>query len=198
MTSGIDRLGILKVNGSDTTVPINIRQEPNGKVKATRPQSTQVNVLAAKPPDAQGYKWYKISYGSGPNDAGWVRQDVISLQQPAAPPAPDLTQLYFETPSRVVRVFIDNNLLLMNLYNKSTKITELSQLTTLRLPVGISNSEETASAWRSYVAHKDGLVYIVRYVPLAQTELIRSGAIDGIVIDRENGFSSKGSAYTRT
>ncbi|MEM8809646.1 MAG: hypothetical protein AAGF01_26790 [Cyanobacteria bacterium P01_G01_bin.38] len=195
MTSGIQRLGTLKVNGSDTTIPINIRWEPNGELKATRLHNTQVTVLGERPPDAQGHTWYKISYGNGPNDTGWVRNDVITLQQPISPSEPDNTQLYFETDARVVRVFIENNLLLMNLYNKSTQKNEARKITALRLPVVLSTQGETTSAWRTYVAHQDGLVYIVRYVPRAQTELIRSGALDGIVIDRENGFSAKGSAY---
>ncbi|MEO1403184.1 MAG: SH3 domain-containing protein [Cyanobacteria bacterium J06635_1] len=198
MTTGIERLGSLKVNGNDTTIPIKIRWQPNGEqVKTTRPHHTQVTVLGEKPVDVQGYTWYKISYGSGPNDTGWVRNDVITLQPPTAPSEPDNTQLYFETDSRKVRVFIENNLLLMNVYNKSTQKNEATKITALRLPVVMSTQGETTSAWRTYIAHQDGLVYMVRYEPRARTELIRSGAVDGIVIDRESGFGGQGFAYER-
>ncbi|NET30959.1 MAG: hypothetical protein F6K19_03005 [Cyanothece sp. SIO1E1] len=196
----MQRTGTLKVN-SAASREVNIRWHANGELKATKLPGTMVIMLAETAPGQDGFKWFKVSYGPNPDDIGWVREDVIDVQQSApspspspSPPVSDIdTQLLFETNTRVVRVFMDRGQLLINVYHKASNKNELSAVPATCMPA----VDSQAPPWKSYMARQDDKVYLVRFIPRAQTELMIGNAMDGSVLEQESGFGSKGTAYTK-
>lgn len=198
------RKGTLRTNTSSRTT-VNIRFKPDGdEIKTERPSGTKVSVTAESAPDSRGHSWYKISYGDTANDVGWVRDDVITLEplssaspETSASPLEANTRLYFETGERIIRVFEEDGQLRLNVYNKVSNKTHLNKVSAIRLPDVVSMPSGADISWHSYVSRQDEKVYIVRFVPLRQTELIISHALNGEVFVRTLGFSSRGTAYTQ-
>lgn len=179
---------------------IRIRYEPNGAtVKAKLVAGSKVNVIAESAPDSNEYTWHQVHYGEGENDIGWVRDDVITLDPPTTPEPPaekdKHVHLYFETDARTIRVFEQDKQLRMNVYHNSTRKMELSGVDAIYLPRAVSAPDGADVAWRSYLTQGHGKVYIARFLPSEQVELIISYATDGEILSKERGFKQDGSAY---
>ncbi|PZO09724.1 MAG: hypothetical protein DCF25_21425 [Leptolyngbya foveolarum] len=201
MTTGTrTRTGTLKSNNSSIT-SVNIRHAADGNWKTDLPQGTQVRVIqASAAPDSGGHTWYKISYGTA-NELGWVRDDVIVIKDEPAGGGKELevateenTRLFFETPKRSFRVFQGSERLHLNIYDKSTRKTQ--QIGAICLPSAISAPEGADVPWQSYVAEQNGRVYVARFVPLKQIELVVSDADNWRIISKASGYGGRGSAYT--
>jgi hypothetical protein len=198
MTARIEEIGVLKTNNpNNQNLPINIRSAPsiNATVKLTRPAGTRVTILEKNQPSGDRYAWYRIRYGEGNNDHGWVREDVINIL-PQSNPSPSDTRLFFETQSRQIRVYGAEQAY-MNVYVKATGSNDLLRATAVRIP-RVSDAER----WISYIAFKDRTVYQVRFVPLTQTqsgdaELIIGDSNTGRISLQERGFGIQGSEYNR-
>lgn len=190
------RAGTLKSNTRSRNT-VNIRYEPDGEtIKTERAAGTRVRVTA-ETGLRSGYRWYKVGYGSSVEDVGWVREDVIMLDSEASsPPLEDYTRLYFETRTQSIRIFLEAGTPRLNLYDKVSNKTLLSRANAIYLPRAVSAPTGSETSWRGYLAQQSGKVYIARFVPLQQTELIISQAAHGNVLSQERGFSSRGTEYT--
>lgn len=192
----MERYGILTSNTANPSTPVNVRYQPNGELKITLPTGTRVRILIEPAaPESSGYKWFQIQYGPAIGDAGWVREDVILLEppppQPTPPPNEVNTYLYFETNSRLVRVFLERGQLWMNVYHKASNTTEVNAVPAARIPT----LDGHRSPWRSYLAQGGTTLFVARCLPRAETQLIRANAIDGSNLGEESGFAATGSAY---
>ena len=133
---------------------------------------------------------------------GWVREDVIELDTRQEPPtATDAnTQLIFETDQegiKIIRVFQGNGQLYINVHDKKLQENLLREEKAIYLPDVINVTEGAEVPWQSYIAEKDGKVYIARFIPRQKTELIISYAVSGEIISSESGVKSDGTAYRR-
>lgn len=210
MTTAPKNWATLKTNSSAAS-RINIRYAPDGEeVKTDRPHGFgPVRVIAESSKDRNGYIWYKIIYSDdAANDIGWVREDVIDIEsldwkdelEPEEGEASKIstdenTILFFETQERAIRVFNPQGKLRLNIYNKMFRKTQLHQVKAIGLPDIVCAPDGSKVRWQGYVAEQNNRVYIARFVPLQQVELIVSNAITGEVFSRAAGFGSKGIAY---
>jgi hypothetical protein len=201
MAASMERYGTLRSNTGNLNTPVNVRYQPSGEVKLSLPAGTRVKILIEPAaPDQSGFKWFQIQYGPGINDSGWVRGDVIVVDPPipplptptpTTPPIDANTYLFFETNTRLVRVFINRDQLCMNLYQKGSNTTELNAVPASRIPVlDLSNTQ-----WYSYLAQWGTTTFVARCIPRAETELVLATAVDGSIIGRESGFAAKGIVY---
>ncbi|MBD2355254.1 SH3 domain-containing protein [Tolypothrix sp. FACHB-123] len=198
MITGTQQIGILKTNNpNNQNLQINIRSGPslNSNVKLTKPAGTRVSILEKNQPSGDRYSWYRIRYGDGTNDIGWVREDVINIV-PNPNPSESDTRLFFETQSRQVRIY-GGEQSYMNVYVKATDSTDLLRATAVRIP-----KSDNYQPWISYIALKDKNVYQVRFIPLTQTqsgeaELIIGDSNNGRISWQEKGFSIQGYEYNR-
>ncbi len=198
MIARTEQIGVLKTNNpNNQNVQINIRSGPslNNSVKLTKPAGTRVSILEENQPSGDRYSWYRIRYGDGTNDIGWVREDVINILQNPNPSESD-TRLLFETQTRQLRIY-DGEQPYMNVYVKATNNTDLLRVPAVRIP-----KSDDYQPWISYIAIKDNTVYQVRFIPLTQTrsgqaELIIGDANTGRISLQEKGFGIQGYEYTR-
>jgi Bacterial SH3 domain len=198
MITGTEQIGVLKTNNpNNPNLQINIRSGPSitSGIKLTKPPGTRVRILEKTQPSGDRYAWYRIRYGDGTNDIGWVREDVINVL-PNPNPSDSDTRLFFETQSRQVRVY-GREQPYMNVYVKATDSTELLRATAIRVPKGGDYER-----WISYIAVKDKNVYQVRFIPLTpsqpgEAELIIGDSNNGRVSLQEKGFGIEGYEYNR-
>lgn len=193
--------GTLKPNAPGINT-VNVRHTENGALKTSLPIGTQVSVIQkSASPDANGFKWFKISFGSG-ND-GWVRSDLIDIPNPPAIPTPNPppqvptdknTMLFFETDPTTIRVFQGSNRLYMNIFDKASNTAQ--QVGAIRLS---ESKDANGLLWQSYVAEYDQKSFAARFIPLSdpssKAELVVSNAINGSLISRESGYKIDGTAY---
>jgi uncharacterized protein YgiM (DUF1202 family) len=114
--------------------------------------------------------------------------DTVDSSNPGQTPAPRLAQvgtvetmLYFETESRVVRIFRQGSELFMNLYNKATDVVEVNGV-----------PAELVPSSRDQVVYKNSLGEAERFArinALGETEL-EIIAADGTVVLQEPGFNA--------
>jgi hypothetical protein len=183
--------GVLKSNSSSTTI-VNIRSGPstNNSVKRQGKSGDPVKVLEKTKPANDTRSWYKVKYGNGSDDIGWVREDVIQLVEKN--PSDASTLLYFATDTKTVRVYTEQGQIFMNVYDNRSELTELNSAPAARVP-----RLEATIKWNSFIAIKDRFAYSARFIPFGETELIISGRNDGVVTLRQNGFRSSGTEYQR-
>lgn len=183
--------GILKTN-SNTISTVNIRSGPslNNRVIHEGKKGDKVKILDQTKPAGDTRSWYKVKFGSQPDDIGWVREDVIEVTY--TNPSPASTQLLFATNSRTVRIYAEEGQIYMNVYDNRSEKTELYAVEAARLP-----QVDAQSKWKSYVAIKDNSAYYVRFIPFGEVDFIINNANNGNIILREKGFRASGSEYQK-
>ncbi|MEB3219687.1 MAG: SH3 domain-containing protein [Nostocales cyanobacterium 94392] len=183
--------GILKTN-NNTINTVNIRSGPslNRRVIHEGKKGDKVKILDQTKPAGDTYAWYKVKFGSQPDDIGWVREDVIELTY--TNPSPASTLLLFATNSRTVRIYAEQGQIYMNVYDNRSEKTELYAVEAARLP-----QVDAQSKWKSYVAIKDNSAYYVRFIPFGEVDFIINNANNGNIILREKGFRASGSEYQK-
>lgn len=207
MSNSVVRKGTL-VSNSASHDRIKIRHEPNGEVKLDKSAGIVVKVLAESLDNARR-TWYKISYGNGANDIGWVLHEVITAitvepttgappTEAPTPPSDENTRLTFQTRDNKysIRVYEQNGELLMNVHDRVSKKT--LSIRKFCLPPDISTPEGSKIFWQIYGAEYNGKVFWTRFVPLYQSELIISRSLDGKKLFQEFGTGNKGTAYSHT
>lgn len=193
---------------------VNVREtaeiptDGSNNIVAKRIHNTEVFIRAEREADAQGYQWFWV-YEKDPDDLGWVREDVLleyvippnpspspgpspgPNPSPAPVPEPPTeTHLRFETDRYVVRVLRVQTRLSMNIYNKTTQRTEILGVATVQLPQLAADTN-----WQTYLAQQDDNVYVARFIPMANTELVMSDGVTGAVSYRQAGFRAEGVAF---
>ena len=181
--------GILKTNTSNATT-VNIRSAPslNRRVIHEGRKGDKVKILDQTKPAGDTYAWYKVKFGSEPDDIGWVREDVIEINY--TNPSSASTLLLFATNSRTVRIYSEENQIYMNVYDNRAEKTELYAVEAARLP-----KVDAESKFKSYVAIKDNTAYYVRFIPFGEVDFIVNNATNGNIILKEKGFRASGSEY---
>ncbi|MGF1677415.1 MAG: hypothetical protein ACFCUV_27555, partial [Rivularia sp. (in: cyanobacteria)] len=160
----------------------------NNRVIHEGKKGDKVKILDQRKPAGDTRSWYKVKFGSQPDDIGWVREDVIELTY--TNPSPASTQLLFATNSRTVRIYAEQGQIYMNVYDNRSEKTELYAVEAARLP-----QVDAQSKWKSYVAIKDNSAYYVRFIPFGEVDFIINNASNGNIILREKGFRASGSEY---
>ncbi|MEO1592107.1 MAG: hypothetical protein AAFU71_12550 [Cyanobacteria bacterium J06632_22] len=205
-TAAIKRRGQLVSNHGGPRAMVNVRRtaeiptDGSNNIIHRRISGTEVFITSEKPADAQGFRWFLV-YEKTAGDLGWVRSDVLLAHSPSPAPAPAPspapvpdptaeTQLLFETDSYVVRVSRGQTRLFMNVYHKATSKNELLEAATIQLP-----QLESASDWQTYLTQHNSQVYMARFVPLANTELVISNGSTGAVLLSQAGFRAEGVAF---
>ncbi len=209
-TATTRRRGQLVSNRAAAQLSINIRRTPeipvdgSDNIVARRIPMTEVFIQAERAADREGYQWFLV-YEKTPGDLGWVREDV--LLEHIASPSPSLgpnpsptpvptppteTQLFFETDSYAVRILRVRSQLSMNVYNKSANRTDVAGGVTVQLPQLDENS-----SWQTYLAQHGGRLYLARFIPRANTELVISDGNTGAIALRQAGFRAEGIAFIR-
>lgn len=199
MSATTNRVGVLKSNVPGGTGLVRIRTNPSLSASyVSKPIGTRVTVLVQTGADTDGHTWYQVQYDG--TKAGWVRDDVITILPDTPTPTPtptpdpsiDDTRLYFETDTRVVRVFDAGSAVLMNVYNKMTKQTEVNRVPATKLPINASSQE-------SFIATQSGRTYQASFVRRGSTQLrITDSATGQDVVAIESGFGARGTDYQRS
>lgn len=181
--------GVLTTN-SNTINTVNIRSGPslNRRVIHEGKEGDKVKILDQTKPAGDTHAWYKVKFGSQPDDIGWVREDVIELT--FTNPSSASTLLLFATNSRTVRVYSEEKQIYMNVYDNRAEKTELYAVEAARLP-----KVDAESKFKSYVAIKDNTAYYVRFIPFGEVDFIVNNATNGNIILKEKGFRASGSEY---
>jgi hypothetical protein len=186
--------GILKSNSSNTSI-VNIRSAPvikDGNILHKGKSGDRVKILDKQKPSGDSRTWYKVQFGTQAKDAGWVREDVITLvNKPSTPdknPTEGQTLVYFVTDAKTVRVYKQDQVYI-NVYDNKTQVTERAPGTKLL-------NNDSKNFWITYIAVKDGTTYQVRFIPGAATDLtiIR----DNKVILQQSGYRADGTEYRPT
>ena len=183
--------GVLTTN-SNTINTVNIRSGPslNRRVIQEGKKGDKVKILDRTKSAGDTYAWYKVKFGSQPDDIGWVREDVIDLTY--TNPSSASTQLLFATNSRTVRIYAEEGQIYMNVYDNRAEKTELYAVEAARLP-----KLDAESKFKSYVAIKDNTAYYVRFIPFGEVDFIVNNANNGNIILKEKGFRASGSEYQK-
>ncbi|PMB39097.1 hypothetical protein CEN40_24415 [Fischerella thermalis CCMEE 5205] len=127
------------------------------------------------------------------NSRGGVIQQtgqILATTQPNNDEANEETLLAFQTNTQTVRVFRRNGQLLMNLYNKQNP-----SLSVYNIPTQIAPKRSSDDNWTSYLG-KGNFDYYARFNPNGATEIeLRT---QDTVVQREDGYSATGIAYSST
>jgi hypothetical protein len=180
--------------------PVRIRSNPSlsSEVIIHKPIGTPVTVLeSTTEPDPDGFVWHQVRFDL--SHIGWVRDDVITIfpslvlpeqnSPPDANPSLDDTLLFFETNSRQVRVFNEGAGIFMNVFNKITKVTEVSRGAATKLPADVSFME-------TYLTIRADRSYLAEFRRLGETQLRITQSATGQDIQLiESGFGARGTVY---
>lgn len=184
--------GVLKTNSSTATL-VNIRSGPslsNSVIRQGRRGDT-VQILGQSKPSGESFTWYRVKFGSGQNDIGWVREDVIEVNLNTNPPDAS-TRLYFVTESKTVRIYEDNGQVYMNVYDNQSRVTDPNGVSVAKIPQIYINDASI-----SYIALQDRFAYYVRFVPFSEVDFIISDRNNGNIRLQEQGFRASGTEYQR-
>jgi hypothetical protein len=198
MNTSTNRAGRLSSNTGGPG-PVRIRSNPSlsSAVIIDKQIGTPVTVLeSTTEPDPDKFIWHHVRYDI--SHFGWVRDDVITifpnLVFPDTPPAevnPSLTDtlLYFETNLHEVRVFNEGSRISMNVFNRMTKVTEVSHGAATKLPAD-------ASFMETYLTIQSDRSYLAEFRRLGETQLRTTESRTGQDIQPiESGFGARGTVY---
>lgn len=186
--------GVLKTNSSTSNI-VNIRSGPslsNSVIRQGRKGDT-VQILGKTKPSGDSFSWYKVKFGSGQNDIGWVREDVIQVNLSNPNPSDRSTRLYFVTERKTVRIYEDDGQVYMNVYDNQSEVTDPNRAPAAKIPQIYSDDESV-----SYIALQDRFAYYVRFIAFGEVDFIISDRNNGNVRLQEQGFRASGTEYQRS
>lgn len=198
MSTSTNRAGRLKSNtGGAGNVRIRSDHSLNSAIIIEKQSGTPVSVLeSTTEPDSDGFVWHHVRYDI--SHFGWVRDDVITIfpnlvfpdtPPPAVNPSLADTLLHFETNLHEVRVFNEGSGILMNVFNKTTKVTEVSHGAATKLPAD-------ASFMETYLTIQADRSYLAEFRRLGETQLRTTESRTGQDIQPiESGFGARGTVY---
>lgn len=181
--------GVLRTRSS-----VNIRSGPslNDSVIHQGKDGDTVEIFSRSKLPGDTYTWYQVKFGSGQNDIGWVREDLIEVNLSNPNPPDASTRLFFVTESKTVRIYEDNEQVYMNVYDNQSQITDPNRISIAKIPQIYRDDESI-----SYIALQDRFSYYVRFIPFGEVDFIISDRNNANVRLQEKGFRANGSEYRR-
>ena len=182
--------GVLRTKSS-----VNIRSGPslNDSVIRQGKNGDSVQVLGQSKPSGDRFTWYRIKFGSGQNDLGWVREDLIEVSLNNPNPPDVSTRLFFVTDSKTVRIYEDDGQVYMNVYDNRSEVTDPNGAPVAKIPQ-LDRDDRSIS----YVALQGRSAYYIRFIPFGEVDFILSDRNNANIRLQEKGFRASGTEYQRS
>ena len=182
--------GILRTRSS-----VNIRSGPslNDSIIRQGKNGDTVQILGRSKPSGDRFTWYRIKFGSGQNDIGWVREDLIEVNLNNPNPPDASTRVFFVTESKTVRVYEEDGQVYMNVYDNQSEVTNPNGVAVAKIPQ-LDRDDRSIS----YIALQDRSAYYVRFIPFGEVDFIISDRNNANIRLQEKGFRASGTEYQRS